>query len=329
MDRVLILGGTNFIGRNLIEALTKIHEYDLTLFNRGETNPDLFSDINLIKGDRNTSDISEISTKKWDYIIDLSCYYPDQINKTIEAVKHPLKRYILISTCSVYDNAAYNDMLRNEDAPILSCSIEQETDTSPVTYGNRKAKCESILTNSHLPFSIFRPALVFGKYDNTDRFYYWLYQVKNDTEILLPNLGQSQFSVTYVKDLVNVIIQSLNNEKPSKIYTMTTTPTCSIALIKKLATEILKTNPNYTNADSRFLKNNSINQWVDMPLWLDSDFYTYDNSKVLNDFKVTLSDFKSAVQSTIDHFDEMNWPVPKYGISDDRKNELIQLLKHK
>ncbi|MGB1037811.1 MAG: NAD-dependent epimerase/dehydratase family protein [Bacteroidia bacterium] len=201
MDKVLILGGTNFIGRNLVEALLAIDCYDLTLFNRGVTNPELFPNIKKIIGNRNTSDLDLVLQNNWDYIIDLSCYFPDALSY-IGQINTTLKRYIFISTCSVYDNEENKSVLRNESSPILSCNESQRIDTSVTTYGNRKAECERIVQKSGLTFTIFRPALVYGRYDTSDRFYYWLYNIQKENSLLIPNGGVNLFSVTYVDDLV-------------------------------------------------------------------------------------------------------------------------------
>ena len=69
--------------------------------------------------------------------------------------------------------------MRDETAPILNCTIDERTDRTPASYGNRKAECERILMNSTQDYIMLRPALVYGAYDHTDRFYYWLYQVQH------------------------------------------------------------------------------------------------------------------------------------------------------
>lgn len=63
MSKVLILGGTNFIGRNLIDELQRHQEYELTLFNRGLSNPNLYPEITKIQGDRNTKDVKQIANE--------------------------------------------------------------------------------------------------------------------------------------------------------------------------------------------------------------------------------------------------------------------------
>ena len=107
MNKILILGGTQFIGRNLVAQLLQEREYEITLFNRQQTQPNLFSGVKKIKGDRETEDIRQIAREHWDYVIDLSCYYPAALSSVLEQLQISPKRYIFISTCSVYSFPVY------------------------------------------------------------------------------------------------------------------------------------------------------------------------------------------------------------------------------
>ncbi len=329
MEKILIVGGTNFIGRNLVERLIKLNQYEITVFNRGKTNPELFPQINKIRGDRKTNDIKLICGQKWDYIIDCSCYYPDSIDKLLDSISGKVKRYILISTVSVYDNESDKSVLRNEEAKILGCTEEESKDTSDTTYGERKAECERRLKKGNQPYYILRPSLVYGRYDHTDRFYYWLYQVKKQNEILVPNGGVQTFAVTYVEDLINCIIESINKEGESDIYNVTTFTKLSICDILNNVSQMLDRNPSRQFADSTFLKSEGISEWYNLPLWLDCDYFTYGNAKMLANFDLQLTDFNTSLVRTIEYYDQLDWPVPKYGISEQRKLELVNKLKDK
>ena len=325
-DKILILGGTNFIGRNLVEKLLESNEYELTLFNRGQTNKGLFPEILHILGDRQTKDIEKISHEDWEYIIDLSCFYPDDLEQTIKHLKTPPKKYILISTCSVYDNEAYQGILRDESAPILDCTKEQASDTSLNTYGHRKAACEKVLVSSGIEHTILRPALVYGRYDSTDRFYYWLHQVKKYDLLLIPESGIRKFSVTYVHDLVAAIITSLQTTTPHKIFNVISTNQTSIIQIIQEAQKLLKGEYKIRNAPFQFLEENNIEQWFGIPLWLHADYFTYENSKLINNLGITPTPIGKSIAETIDFFDKQDWPNPVSGISDERKNKLIKKL---
>ena len=174
----------------------------------------------------------------------------------------------------------------------------ERIDSSAATYGNRKAECERILKQSGLRYSILRPSLVYGPYDSTDRLYYWLYQIKKGNKLLIPNQGKSKFSVTYVKDLVQVILNLLNTNTESNIYNVTTYPQLSISELVNTASQI----------------------------WLDCDYFTFDNKKLLNELKMHMTEFSYTVSSTIAYYESLFWQEPKYGMNEHLKNELIDKL---
>lgn len=326
MDRILILGGTNFIGRHLIEKLSVNKKYDLTIFNRGITNPGLFPDIKKIIGDRNSDDIKLINQVDWDYIIDLSCYFPQSLINILSGLTLNLKKYILISTCSVYQDDKV--ILSNENALIKECNQDQFYDQSTSSYGNRKAECERILQSSKFNFTVLRPDLVYGKYDTTDRFYYWLHQAKKYNKILVPNNGRSLFSLTYVNDLVNTIEKTMIEKLDRDIYNITTITETSIRQILDATLEIIANKPQFINASSRYLKSSKINEWTDMPLWIDSDYSTFDNKKILDKYNLKFTDFKISVRETVQHYILLGWPTPKYGIDRGKQISLIEKTKN-
>ena len=309
-----------------MNSLIQLDQFEITLFNRGKSNPDLYQSLKKIKGDRDTSDINEIFKDKWDYIIDVSCYFPNSLSRIISHLDKSIKRYIFISTCSVYDNELDNTILRDEDSPTLNCSKKERTDTSVATYGKRKAECERILIQSDLKYSIFRPALVYGPFDSTDRFYYWLFQVYKYNQLLLPNKGNQLFSVTYVGDLIQSVIKSLNVDLDSEIYNTTTYPLFSISKLITAASQLLGKQPHLYSADSDFLNKNKVAQWTDLPLWLDCDFFTYSNEKILRDLKIETTDFKNSVLNTINYYETLDWKKPNYGMNEKVKNGLIKEL---
>ena len=327
MEKILILGGTQFIGRTLVEQLQKLNSYDITLFNRQKTQADLFHNIKKIKGDRETNDVRQIENEDWDYVIDVSCYYPDSLVNVLESLKGSLKKYILVSTCSVYDDDNDKTPMRAETAKVLSCTKEERIDRTDASYGNRKAECERILVNSNQNnYTIFRPSLVYGPYDHTDRLYYWLYQVQTNKTVLLPDFGEKLFSITYVHDLVNAIINALTSDV-SGIYNVTTALKTSIKEIVKYAEKLLDTTAKTKNAEPNFLHNNNVEQWTDMPLWLDGDHFSYDNQQLKNDFNMQLTNFERSLKDTIAYYDSLGWHKPKYGMSEKTKLALLNKLR--
>lgn len=321
MEKILILGGTNFIGRNLIERLIEINQYELTLLNRGKTNVDLFPDFKQIKGDRNSEEIEELVKGDWDYIIDLSCYFPKSLERIIAATNSRLKKYIFISTISVYKLGLTVPM--DESATLKICQPEDWGDETDRTYGERKVACEEILSASSLNYTILRPAVVYGKYDHTDRFYYWLHQVKRYKKVLLPNDGLQKFSLTYVDDLVASIKESINDKKEKSAYNIISHKEVTLKEIVKQASLILNKTPKLINIPHQYLLDKKMAQWLDLPLWITGDYIIFDNQKMLDSFELKITPFEKGIQATIAHCDSLIWPLPTYGISRKKQLKLI------
>lgn len=323
---VLILGGGSFIGKNTLHSLMKNKELRLTVLNRGKTSPHNSSKINYIKADRD-DDCSAIAQQNWDLVIDFSCYFPHQLRNVIKWFKKPLTHYIFISTCSVYEIEAVNAIERDESSSILECSANQETDTSVSTYGQRKAQCERILRESQIPFTIFRPALVFGPYDPTDRLYYWLHQVKTYPSLLLPEEGKRIFSLTSVIDLVECIEKAIELGAQNKEYNTVSYPRMSILKLVQHAQELLSRQVELLSIGADLLSRKQIQQWTDMPLWLNTDSFTYSNSALKNDLGFTPTPFQLALQGSIEYHVQMQWPEPQYGMPESKRQELLAEVK--
>ncbi len=317
MGKILILGGTNFIGRNLVEGLLKTNKYQLTLINRGKTNSHLFPNVEKRIGNRNEETVTELIKGHWDYIIDVSCYFPKSLSYILKSITSDISKYIFVSTCSVYQNT--DQLLKDEKSPTLTYEDNQLDDSSNHSYGQRKKACEDLLVSSGLNYTIFRPALVYGQYDHTDRFYYWLHQVKEYDHILMPNYGNQKFSITYVKDLVQLIISSIHPSKDNNIYNAISHPEASISQIVNCTKHYLNIHPDLSNISSSKLSKHNIAEWVDMPLWINSDYFTFSNKKILSNFSKSPTSLDLSIGETI----KLRWPKPSYGISRAKQLQLL------
>lgn len=353
--KILILGGTQFIGRSIVERLQSYPGFELTLFNRGKTQGHLFPDLHKLKGDRETDDVHQLAGKDWDLVIDVSSYYPDSLRKILAVLPSGVKKYILISTCSVYDMDIETEQadtggstvnpksslgngdrdkdreisvegLKNEDSPILSCSVAEERDRTDKTYGQRKAQCDRILASSGMNHVILRPALVYGPYDHTDRLYYWLHQVRHKPTLLLPDQGERKFSLTFVDDLVDTVVHTLFHQTPSSIYNIISNPEISIRQIVDTAKAVLNRTPQELNASPEFLKAEGIRQWVDMPLWIDGDHYTYDNQRMCEELGMVPTELAEGIRRTVEYASEQSWPAPTFGMSEEIRRSLLGKL---
>lgn len=325
MQKLLLLGGTRFIGRNLLERLIPLNRFDITLFNRGITNPDLFPDLQRIQGDRYTDDLALIGKESWDYIIDLSCYFPKSIELVLQYLRHPPKRYVYLSSISVYQTP--RSSFHEEDLMLQPCSEEQKVDPSNYSYGKRQAECDRLLLQAPFDYLILRPPIIYGPYDYTDRFYYWLYQAKTQAEILLPEWGERLQSLTYVEDLVDILLESLTLKNHRKIYNVISHPSISIRAIVEAASQQLGTDPKLFSGPADFLLAHQIAPMQDLPLWSKNDYYTYSGQKMRADFQSSFASFADKLRATIAYYEGLGWPVPQAGISIEKQQHLLEKIK--
>jgi 2'-hydroxyisoflavone reductase len=328
--KILILGGTGFVGRILTENLL-ISGIEPVLFNRGKRNPDIFPGLKRITGDRETDDIKKIYNEDWDVVVDFSGQFPDTIDSITNMLKGKLGRYVFISSVSAYvmDNEKTGSSPVKEDSETYSCTEEQKKDKDVLaTYSQKKAECERILLGKDwLDAIIFRPALIYGRYDPTDRFYYWLYRARNEIEILVPDNGSTRSTSTYSEDFARIIEKSMTIKTHNRIYNAVTQDPVSLKEIIEVCCKVLYTSPDLISARREYILKNNVQPWSGIPLWLGGPDLVIDNSRLINDFEPDLNSFEDSVIGTADYYSSLGWQMPKYGLTIEQEKELIRTLK--
>jgi 2'-hydroxyisoflavone reductase len=171
--RILVIGGSSFVGRHFVQsALDRGHE--LTLFNRGQTDPDAFPGAEHLTGDRN-GDLSVLDGRSWDATVDVCAYVPKQVRRLLESLGDRAGHYAFVSTISVYGEVEEESGF-SETAPLLEASYDDELTMDK--YGELKVGCEEVaqeLAGDRL--LVIRPGYVIGPHDPTHRFTYWVERV--------------------------------------------------------------------------------------------------------------------------------------------------------
>ena len=322
MKRVLILGGTMFVGRALVERLKTNPEYDLTLFNRGKSNIDLFADVKQIHGNRESEEVQKICTQHWDCVIDFSGYYPLTFEKLLEGLKGKVGRYIFISTISVYDLSKFMSRPIVEDDEILQCSEAQKTSKLPDAYGEKKAEMERILLKQGwLDKIIFRPSFIYGKFDWTERFYYWLYRVKFRDKILMPR-GTFNLSLTNADDLTEALLQAIDISQHQTIYHAVSQPKMTLRnLISIAATALNK----QVDIQSNDFEKHGVKQ-SDFPLFVPQNFEV-SNDRWNKDFPFKRADFAATLIETLEHKAKEGSPKPKAGLDFEKEQQILKQIQ--
>lgn len=210
--RVLVLGGTSFVGRWVVaDLLARGHEP--TLFSRGVTGADLFPGVARLVGDRETGDCAALATGNWDAVVDVSAYVPRHVAQATAALGDRLGRYLLVSTGSVYDRERAADAM-TEDSPRVPPYRDSEEITAE-TYGRLKVACEDdVLARYGERATIVRPGIVAGPHDPTDRFTYWVRRASRGGRVALPGRPEQPVQVVDARDHARLVVLLLEQDRP-------------------------------------------------------------------------------------------------------------------
>jgi 2'-hydroxyisoflavone reductase len=171
--RLLVLGGTSFVGRHIVEAaLAAGHE--VTLFNRGKTNPGLFPQCEARTGDREAGDYASLADGRWDGVVDVNAYWPRAVREAEAAVAGRAGHYTFISTGSVYAEVGDGPLTEDHARAQVDDPATEVVDND--TYGGLKTLCEdeAVAAWGEGSVAIVRCGVVAGPFDPTDRFTYWV-----------------------------------------------------------------------------------------------------------------------------------------------------------
>ena len=195
--KILVLGGTVFLGRYVVEAaLERGHE--VTMFNRGQTNPDLFPEVEKLKGDRG-GDLSALQGRRWDAVVD-PANIPHHVRASAELLADAVDHYSFVSSVDVYVDIG--DTPIDENWKLATLPDENIEDMTLETNGERKALCERIVQEVMLGRGlIYRPGLIVGPHDPTDRFTYWARRVSQGGRVLAPGNPERAHQIIDVQDL--------------------------------------------------------------------------------------------------------------------------------
>lgn len=261
--KVLILGGTVFLGRAITEAaLAAGHE--VTLFNRGKTGADLFPDVEKLRGDRDGG-LTPLAGRKWDVVIDPSGYVPRLVRASAELLRDAVEHYTFISSISVYSTPAAG---MDESAPLHTLADETVEEVNGETYGGLKVLCENVV-DEVMPGRGFnvRAGLIVGPHDPTDRFTYWVVRASQAGKMLVPPLD-APLQVIDVRDLSAWIIRMAEARKagtynatgPESPLTFAETIAACVAAGGDVAEPV--------EVNDGFLGEQNIAPWAELPLWL-------------------------------------------------------------
>lgn len=263
---ILVLGGTKFLGRHIVEAVAAAGRPTVR-FHRGQTQADLPAGVDERFGDRN-ADVSSIAGETWDAVIDVAGYEPSNLERTLEL---RCDRYVFISTVSVYRD--FSEIGITEESPVYE-SFDASDEMQ--RYGGNKAASERLVRERFGDrATILRPGLIVGPWDPTGRFSYWCERAMRGGKYVAPLPSDRIVQFVDARDVARFVARVIDRDTggtfnvvgPGEATTMGgLVDTCERAAKARGAPA---GEPVW--CDPTFLLERGVEPWSDLPLWLPGD----------------------------------------------------------
>jgi 2'-hydroxyisoflavone reductase len=267
----LVLGGTKFLGRHVALAARE-RGCEVTLLNRGTTNPALFADdagVTRLTGDRTTADgLAMLAGRRWSAVIDTCGYLPAVVRASAQALREAAPVYLFVSSISVYGDFAAGPA--DEATPVEALHDPAVVEVGKDTYGPLKAACEAVVREAVGAVGgraiVVRPGLIAGPDDPTDRFTYWVRRGAAGGEALAPGDGRRLVQAIDVRDLAAWMVDAcLRAGGPIEgTFNATGEPTS----FGELLAACRAGSTAWVWASEAFLEAQDVAPWSELPLWL-------------------------------------------------------------
>ena len=262
--RFLVLGGTQFLGRHVVGAALA-NGHDVTLFNRGLTNPELFPEAEHVHGDRD-GDLGALDGRGFDAVVDTSGYVPRIVAATFDALG-PFAHYTFVSSISAYADLSQP---RYEEDPLAQLA-EPTEDYRSEAYGALKALCEEVVRQRAPDALVLRPGLIVGPWDPTGRFSYWPGRLAAGGAVLAPAPPDADAQVIDARDLALWIVESAERSLTGTFNAVA--PKTTRGALLETCRETAGSDAELVWVDPSFLLEHGIEEWMELPLWLSDPAY--------------------------------------------------------
>lgn len=323
--KILVIGGTRFVGRHFVDAaLANGHE--ITLFNRGQSNADLYPNVENLTGDRtNDGDLAIFEGRKWDVVVDTCGYVPRIVRLSAEKLANAVDRYLFISTISVYQPMPQPNM--DEDAPLQTLQDPTVEEITGETYGGLKVLCEQVVDEIFPGRALHvRPGMIVGPHDPTDRYTYWAVRATQGGEILVPGKPERPVQMIDGRDLGAFMLHLIEQGTTGYFNATGANQPFTWREWQRIFAEVAGTQPTYTYITDEWLEEQGINGG-DLPFWVGEEYANLFAVSVERAVRAGLT-FRSALDTARD---TVAWrDVPdvtslKVGLKPEREAELLSL----
>jgi 2'-hydroxyisoflavone reductase len=278
--RLLVLGGTKFLGRGVVDAALA-SGHSVTLFNRGRTAPGVYPEVETLVGDRN-GDLDALSGREWDAVIDTCGYFPRVVRASAELLLGAVGHYLFLSSISVYDFPL--PPWFDESAPLTALVPDADAVTGE-TYGGLKVGCEDVVREVFgEACANVRPGLIVGPHDPTGRFTYWPVRIARGGDVLAPGDPERTVQIVDVRDLGEWLVRVAELRISGDYNATGPEPRLTMGEMLETCRAVAGSRGELVWASEEFLLEHGVGTWMELPLWVsgeDGSFLEVDVSRAV------------------------------------------------
>jgi 2'-hydroxyisoflavone reductase len=264
--KLLVLGGTKFLGRHAVDAALA-QGHDVTIFTRGETNPDLFPEAEHLTGDRD-GNLDALRGREWDGVVDTSGFVPRVVRQSAELLGDAVRRYVFVSSISVYADPS---QALDESSPVAELE-DPASENVQEDYGALKAAVERVVTEVYGDRGTnVRAGLIVGPYDPTDRFTYWPRRLAEGGDVLAPGDPSAPVQFVDARDLGAWLVHLAEHGPAGTLNATGPAEPLTLGELLERTVAAVGSDARLTWVDDQTLVDAEVGPWMELPLWLPGD----------------------------------------------------------
>ncbi len=278
--RLLVLGGTRFLGRHLVEAALARGD-TVTLFTRGREPVPWGTQVTHLTGNRDprrAPGLAALDSGEWDAVVDTSGYVPRVVRASADLLAGRVGRYLFVSSISVFTDASRAGLTERDPVGALPAPASEEVGKY---YGPLKAACEAVVSEVYGRRALnVRPGLIVGPHDPTDRFGYWvarfvhpdLLGARGDIAVA-PNPPTRPLQFIDARDLASFMLALLDGDLDGTFNVTSPRGQWTFAdLVDALVVAGGARAPRVAWVDESELIAQKVEPWIGLPLWIPASF---------------------------------------------------------
>jgi 2'-hydroxyisoflavone reductase len=263
---VLVLGGTLFLGRHVVEAALA-RGWRVTLFNRGQTGPGLYPEVESLRGDRD-GDLSALEGRSFDAVVDTCGYVPRIVRRTAEALGGRYGHYTFVSSMSVYPDTVPG----SDESNVLAELEDPASEDVGKHYGALKVACERAL-DELAPGRVLhaRAGLIVGPYDRIYRFSYWLERIAEGGDVLAPGSPDAPLQLIHAGDIARWVLDQAQAGTTGPFNLTGPERPLRFGDFLDTVREVVGGDARWVWADDAFLEAQGVQPMDGLPLWIPAE----------------------------------------------------------